>query len=270
MLTFEFNCPKCNTPIPITQDTTEAECPGCGVKIEFEDEQHVLDDVQESSNIDLYQTAEQQQLDNSGKLNQTITVSFSRADIYDSVPGLARDKNQSSYRFKYSKPGVAKAKRLGSLKVAEPVKDSIFGGAATGASGIFKPNASAGSFRAAAPAKPIAPPQPEVTLQTEQPLLDSSSSLSGASLEQIQQQALQEAQKKLEEEIAQKKAEFEEMQRKAIEEAKEKLLAEAKLKAETQAKAAEEEAKQRAIEEAKQRAIEEAKQRAIEEAKQKL
>ena len=82
MLTFEFNCPKCNTPIPITQDTAGAECPGCGVNIEFEDEQHVLDNAEESANIDLYQTNELQQVDNAGKLNQTITVSFSSKALF--------------------------------------------------------------------------------------------------------------------------------------------------------------------------------------------
>ena len=88
MLTFEFNCPKCNTPIPITQETTQVDCPGCGVNIVFEDEQHVMDTVAPGAqqNIDLYQTAQEQSVDNTGKLNETITVSFSRSDIYDNVP----------------------------------------------------------------------------------------------------------------------------------------------------------------------------------------
>ena len=109
-------------------------------------------------------------------------------------------------------PGVAKAKRLGSLKVAEPVKDSIFGGAATGASGIFKPSSTSGNFGHTAAAKPLTPQAPPAArLEADENFMPSSSSLSGASLQEIQNRAIQAAQMKLEQEIAKLEVEYSEM-----------------------------------------------------------
>ncbi|MCM8527129.1 MAG: hypothetical protein NE327_11475, partial [Lentisphaeraceae bacterium] len=256
MLTFEFNCPKCNTPIPINQETTQADCPGCGVNIVFEDEQHVMDSASAAQGIDLYQTDQQQSVDNSGKLNETITVSFSRSDIYDGIPGAQASPGATKAPTAGSNilnPGVAKAKRLGSLKVAEPVKDSIFGGAATGASGIFKnagvaaakpiggtqPPASAASGQMSIPpqvAPSAASGQTAIPPQMPQ---SSADSLGGINLEDIQRKAMEEVQKQLQAEIEKQQAMQEEIRQQAYEQAKKELM-----------EKAEQEAKQKAEEEA--------------------
>ncbi len=260
-MTFEFNCPKCDGAIPLALDSDRADCPSCGVLLLFQN----MGDL--DADMDAVQTKSEQAFDmKSGRMRETITVSFSRNQLMQAQEPAHAPSSGSIKAQSVLNPEVAQAKRIGKLKVAAPVHSELLG--TSSASISVKAGGPMGGPPSAAdqaseptvftaPQHPAQAPAVNTELETMRRQMEEERAAFEAERRAFEESRAMEAER----------ARFE-AERRAFEESRAKAELEDRLRAEAEAKIkAEMEAKMRAEAEAKIKAELEAKATAEIEAK---
>ena len=121
MLSFEFNCPHCDTVMPVTPETSELTCPECLLHIIFDDEEDILSKAAAEDTVDIYEKDSTATgiIDLSEEDKKTITVSFSLSELNDEEKKKEPRERKRTDSSTILKPVVAKAKKLASIKLSE-------------------------------------------------------------------------------------------------------------------------------------------------------
>ena len=105
--------------MPITPVTAEITCSNCLLHVIFDDKEHVLDRAAPEDTVDIYQKNETPTgiINTDGSYNKTMTVSFSLSELDKNKDSENKNERRRTDSSSILKPVIAKAKKLGSLKL---------------------------------------------------------------------------------------------------------------------------------------------------------